>query len=313
MVSAPPITIAAAIGSSRRDRVRPVREDRREATGRYSAITDGFCMNEELRPATARGQQQQALLDAVRAPQQPAGEAVERAGAVQARAEDHRGDDADDRVAGEAVEQLFRRDQPGQAQHHQHHQRDDVGADALEQEHHHREADQPEHELHVGGEGQGGVHQRTGRLATRCLRQRPSRSWTRPVVVQQIPHAVPELLAARLEMRLRTPSRPRHAAARAGAVAQPGRRIEHVPHLLGIVLPVGGEVQAAAGAQLARPAARRTPAAPGGACGGASCATDRGSRCGPRRASRRRSRCAAPRPRRGGRRARGRCRRRPAR
>ena len=36
-----------------RDKGRPVRELRREATGRYSAITDGFCMKEELRPATA--------------------------------------------------------------------------------------------------------------------------------------------------------------------------------------------------------------------------------------------------------------------
>src|SRR5690606_41589693 len=30
-----------------------LREDSREATGRYSASTDGFCITEELRPATA--------------------------------------------------------------------------------------------------------------------------------------------------------------------------------------------------------------------------------------------------------------------
>ncbi len=53
MVSAPPITMAAAIGSSRRCRVSPVRAARREATGRYSAITEGFCMNEEFKPAIA--------------------------------------------------------------------------------------------------------------------------------------------------------------------------------------------------------------------------------------------------------------------
>ena len=139
IVSAPPITMAAAIGISRRDIDRPVREDRREATGRYSAITDGFCMKDELSPATARGQQQQALLDAVRAPQQPGGEPVERAGAVQPGAEDHRRDDADHRVAGEAVEQVLGGDQAGQAEQHQHHQRDQVGAHALEQEHHHRQ------------------------------------------------------------------------------------------------------------------------------------------------------------------------------
>lgn len=53
MVSAPPITMAAAIGSSRRCSDSEVREDSREATGMNSAITDGFCMNEELRPAMA--------------------------------------------------------------------------------------------------------------------------------------------------------------------------------------------------------------------------------------------------------------------
>ena len=53
MVSAPPITIAAEIGSSRRCIVSPVRAASREATGRYNAITDGFCMKEEFRPAMA--------------------------------------------------------------------------------------------------------------------------------------------------------------------------------------------------------------------------------------------------------------------
>ena len=40
----------------------------------------------------------------------------------------------------EAVEDVFRRDQSGQAEQHQHHQRDHVGAHALEQEQHHRAA-----------------------------------------------------------------------------------------------------------------------------------------------------------------------------
>ena len=53
IVRPPPMTMAAAMGSSRRDSGRPVREDRREATGRYSAITDGFCITDELRPAMA--------------------------------------------------------------------------------------------------------------------------------------------------------------------------------------------------------------------------------------------------------------------
>ena len=36
-----------------RDRVRPVRDDSREATGRNSDITDGFCMIELVMPAAA--------------------------------------------------------------------------------------------------------------------------------------------------------------------------------------------------------------------------------------------------------------------
>src|SRR3546814_10814959 len=64
-------------------------------------------------------------------------------------------------------------------------------------------------------------------------------------VIQKIPHSVPQSLAAGFEMRLRPPFGPRHVAARAGAVAQPGRGVEHVPHLFGVVLPVGGQVQAA--------------------------------------------------------------------
>src|SRR3546814_11913010 len=46
-------------------------------------------------------------------------------------------------------------------------------------------------------------------------------------VIQKIPHSVPQSLAAGFEMRLRPPFGPRHVAARAGAVAQPGRGVEH--------------------------------------------------------------------------------------
>jgi hypothetical protein len=115
-------------------------------------------MKDELRPATAGGEQQQSLFDAIGPPQQPGGEAVQGAGSIEPGAEDHRGDDADDRVTGKAVEQQFRFDQPGKPEQHQHDQRNDIGADTLEQEHHHREHHQPEDELHVGGEWEGGVH-----------------------------------------------------------------------------------------------------------------------------------------------------------
>ncbi len=60
-----------------------------------------------------------------------------------------------------------------------------------------------------------------------------------------------EFLATGFEVGLRTPIRARYCATRAGTVDQAGSGIEHVPHLLGVVLPVGGAVQAAARAQLA--------------------------------------------------------------
>src|SRR3546814_15781188 len=44
-------------------------------------------------------------------------------------------------------------------------------------------------------------------------------------VIQKIPHSVPQSLAAGFEMRLRPPFGPRHVAAQAGAVAQPGREL----------------------------------------------------------------------------------------
>ena len=52
-------------------------------------------------------------------------------------------------------------------------------------------------------------------------------------------------------MGLRPPRRALHLAAWPGAVGQPRGRIEHVPHVLGVGLPVGGQVQAPARAQLA--------------------------------------------------------------
>ena len=50
MVMVPPSMMQQAIGSSRRDSGRPVREDRRETTGRNSVVTAGFCMKAESEP-----------------------------------------------------------------------------------------------------------------------------------------------------------------------------------------------------------------------------------------------------------------------
>src|SRR5690606_32299921 len=68
-------------------------------------------------------------------------------------------------------------------------------------------------------------------------------------VVQQVPDAVAELQAAGFEVGLAAPFRARDGAAGAGPVAQAGFGIEHVPHVPGIGLPVGGQVQQAARAQ----------------------------------------------------------------
>src|SRR3546814_16245504 len=53
MVRPPPMMIAADTGISSRDRLTQVRADRREQIGRESPVTDGFRLNEELRPTTA--------------------------------------------------------------------------------------------------------------------------------------------------------------------------------------------------------------------------------------------------------------------
>ena len=114
-----------------RDRVRLVREDSREATGRNSDITAGFCITELVTPAAlVNSNRRDSTLLAP--PQQPAGQAVQRP--VRSRPAP--------RimvammlitVAGEAAEQVLARHQPGQPQHHQHDQRDHVGTHALEQ------------------------------------------------------------------------------------------------------------------------------------------------------------------------------------
>ncbi len=52
MVSAPPMTMHTAIGSSSRPSDTPVRAERRAATGRNSAVTEGFCITEDTSPAT---------------------------------------------------------------------------------------------------------------------------------------------------------------------------------------------------------------------------------------------------------------------
>src|SRR5690606_16879920 len=70
-------------------------------------------------------------------------------------------------------------------------------------------------------------------------------------VVEQVPDPVAEPLAAGFEMCLRPPPGPRHVPARPGAVAQPVRSVEHVPHVFGIVPPIGGKVQAAVRRKLA--------------------------------------------------------------
>ena len=46
----PPRMMQQAIGSSRRDSGRPVREEMRATTGRNSAATAGFCITAEIKP-----------------------------------------------------------------------------------------------------------------------------------------------------------------------------------------------------------------------------------------------------------------------
>ena len=91
-----------------------------------------------------------------------------------------------------------------------------------------------------------------------------------PAQEQQVPHRVAEALPRRFELRHRPRSEPRRALLRAAA---PSRST--VLHLLGVVRPVGGGVEDSRRARACAPRARRTAAAPGGACDGASSATGR--------------------------------------
>ena len=74
----------------------------------------------------------------------------------------------------------------------------------------------------------------------------------------QVPHAVAELQAAVLELGQRPVVGPRRVAG--GAVAQGRLARQHLQHLLGIGLPVGRAVQAAAGLRCGWPAGARSRA-----------------------------------------------------
>src|SRR5690606_2582484 len=101
---------------------------------------------------------------------------------------------------------------------------------------------QPENELHVGGERQRGVHALL--QLPRVMRRAgdPTARGASTAVVEQVPYPVPEPQPTGLEVGLWTPWRARNAAAGTCTVGQARRGIEHVPHVLGIVLPIGGQV-----------------------------------------------------------------------
>ena len=106
-----------------------------------------------------------AFLVAFGTAQDPGRQAVQRAGTVQAGAQDHGRDDADGRVAGKTREQFVGRHEPEQTQRDQHDEGGHVGAQALEHEHRDGEAHQPEHDDHLAGQCQAGFHR------VRCLPQ----------------------------------------------------------------------------------------------------------------------------------------------
>ncbi len=127
-------------------------------------------------------------------------------------------------------------------------------------------------------------------------------------LVDHIPHAMPELAAAALEVGFDAAARTRHEAAVAAGVAEQRRRVEHFAHPLRIGFPVGGEMELSARAQAAGgwPPVPRTASARCVACGAGSCARDRESTGAPRRGCRARCRRAGLRRRRP--RSRGHCR-----
>src|SRR5690606_271726 len=235
----PPITIAAASGSSMRDSATPVREDSREATGRYRASTDGFCITEELRPATAvvssnsrcstpcarRSSQPASRL---RAPvrSSPAPRTMVAITLITALPEK-----PSNRSSG-----ATRPVSPSNTS------TDSATTSARTRSNTNRTMVRP---TSPSTSIMSGVSVSAVSTSPR------SQSLLLDPVVQQIPDTVAEFQAPVLEVGPGPPGRPRHVPARAGTVAQAGRRVEHVPHLFRIVVPIGGEVQAATRAQLA--------------------------------------------------------------
>ena len=106
----------------------------------------------------SRGNQHQPLFLTIGAAQQPAGQPVQRTGAVQRGAENHGSHHADYRVTGESLEQLGFRNDTGEAEDDQRQQGGGIGADALEHQHGDDEAGQTQYDQHVLCQDQTAMH-----------------------------------------------------------------------------------------------------------------------------------------------------------
>ena len=195
----------------------PVREEIRDATGMNKAITDGFCMSEDIKPAESDVIHNSRLSSPfdlrsshpakrLRAPvrSKPAPKII---------------------VAMMLI--------TGETEQNEHDERDDIRPEPFEDKQAHRQQQQPEYECHFATEDERIFH------ASGVAR------------VQQIKHGMAQALAACFEMRLRTPRRARHMAARPGRICETFGHIQHIPHVLRIIRPVGRQMQPPAGRDLA--------------------------------------------------------------
>src|SRR5690606_7774537 len=274
MVRVPPSTIDTATGSSSRDRLTPVRDDRRETTGRYSAITDGFCITDELSPAmpetsssrrssAPRARRSSQAARRLRAPvrsrpmpriivamtlitaleEKPLNRSSGCTRPVRPSITSTTSATRSARTRWNTNNTMVRPTSPstifmsvvsaswGSIS---------VGIRDARAGNRHDPPSGPTRPA----QGPAAAAVASGEAAGSCLRRSPA-------VVQQVPDPMAEALAAGFEMGLRAPFGTRDVATRAGAVDQPRGGVEHVPHLFGVVLAVGGQVQASVRRELA--------------------------------------------------------------
>jgi hypothetical protein len=151
-VRLPPRIVAKPSGMSMRESGVPVPRDTRSITGRKSAAAPMFCMNALMTPAVSE-LETTSLLSLSRTDALDEGRHLAHdADAIERRTDDHDGDDGDDRVRREAVEDLTARQHACEPERDHRDHGGDVDADGLGDEQDDGDREDHEDEEHVDGE-----------------------------------------------------------------------------------------------------------------------------------------------------------------